>query len=185
MSFQNRAVTTPSLVAVSLSSVRRVRRRSRAYDPQALDLDRLADPWRDNPIANACIHPGQLEARLTSGNECVVIHPNAVACACGIAFDDLPDRPVEDEVIVHAHGMPAARGLVEECRNAMTNQSEPSTALNSGACPESGKRFGSIPSDTASAQPRRISRATSSRPVSRQMPGSAMKVSRPQSVNHG
>jgi hypothetical protein len=66
-----------------------------------------------------------------------------------------------------------------------TNQSEASTALNSGASPRSGKRLGSMPSETASVHCSRISRAISSWPVARQRPRSAMKVSRPQSVNQG
>src|SRR6266545_5355584 len=68
---------------------------------------------------------------------------------------------------------------------AMTNQSEASTALNSGCPPWSGNRFGSIPSDTVADQAIRMSRATPRRPVARQRPRKAMKVSRPQSLNHG
>ena len=67
----------------------------------------------------------------------------------------------------------------------MTNQSEASTELNSGASPRSGKRFGSIPSEIAPDHSRRIVLASSMRSAARQIPRSAMNVSRPQSVNQG
>src|SRR5438477_8527230 len=58
----------------------------------------------------------------------------------------------------------------------ITNQSEASTALNSGCPPRSGNRFGSIPSDTVADQASKMSRATSSRPAARQRPRKAMNV---------
>ncbi len=64
-------------------------------------------------------------------------------------------------------------------------QSDASTELNSGASPWSGKRLGSIPSETAPAHCRRMDRDSSSRPVAMVSPRMAMNVSRPQSVNHG
>ena len=58
-----------------------------------------------------------------------------------------------------------------------------STVLYSGAAPESGKRFGSMPSLTWRAKLRRIRAATSDRPRGSVSPGSAIMVSRPQSPN--
>lgn len=58
-----------------------------------------------------------------------------------------------------------------------------STVLYSGSGPTSGKRFGSIPPPTLAAKARRIPRASSKRPVESVRPGSAIIVSRPQSLN--
>ncbi len=68
---------------------------------------------------------------------------------------------------------------------ATTYQSEASTELYSGTEAPSGKRFGSIPSETAEAHSTRIRRASSSRPEAMQRPRIEMNVSRPQSVNQG
>jgi len=66
-----------------------------------------------------------------------------------------------------------------------TNHSDASTALYSGASPRSGKRFGSMPSDTLPDHAVRIACATARRPRASVRPRIAMNVSRPQSVNHG
>jgi hypothetical protein len=34
--------------------------------PEGADLDRLADAWRDDPVADLGVHPGKLHARLAS-----------------------------------------------------------------------------------------------------------------------
>ncbi len=82
-------------------------------------------------------------------------------------------------------GRPAAAWAASTSWTATTYQSEASTALYSGTAPRSGKRFGIMPSFTAPAQARRIARACASAPVATRRPRNAMKVSRPQSVNHG
>ncbi len=67
----------------------------------------------------------------------------------------------------------------------MTYQSDASTELNSGSVAASGKKFGSMPCDTAPDHSSRMPSASASRPVDRHSPRRAMNVSRPQSVNHG
>jgi len=68
---------------------------------------------------------------------------------------------------------------------AWKNHSAASTVLYSGGSPPSGKRLGSIPRSVCCAKVRRIAAASSMRPVGIVRPGSAIMVSRPQSLNHG
>ena len=65
------------------------------------------------------------------------------------------------------------------------NHSEASIVLYSAGPPASGKRFGINPSDAFDANVRNTPAASAARPVASSNPGSAIIVSRPQSVNHG
>ena len=67
--------------------------RDRASDPQrvqpqGLHLDRFADPWRDHPVPNLRVHPGQLRARHAGRQKAVVVETDAVARATGVAGHD-------------------------------------------------------------------------------------------------
>src|ERR1039457_4176327 len=66
-----------------------------------------------------------------------------------------------------------------------TNQSDASTVLYCGSSPASGNTFGIIPLSQYWANVSKILRATSNCSDVSVSPGSAIIVSRPQSVNHG
>ena len=55
-------------------------------DPQRLNLDRFAHARRYHPIADLGIHPGELHAWLTAGNEAVRVHVNVEARALAVAL---------------------------------------------------------------------------------------------------
>src|SRR3972149_6492057 len=61
----------------------------------------------------------------------------------------------------------------------MLSQSEASTELYSGRSPWSGNRFGSMPSETTLDHSRRISPASSSRPVARPRRRGSTQLHRP------
>src|SRR3990170_2630172 len=54
-------------------------------EPEGLDLDRLADPRRDDPVAHLGIQPGELHARLSSGQETVIVETDAVTRPLAVA----------------------------------------------------------------------------------------------------
>jgi len=59
--------------------------------PQGLNLYRFAMPRCDNPVTDLGIHPGQLGAGNSPGDQAVFIHSNPVTCAVPIAIENLFD----------------------------------------------------------------------------------------------
>ena len=58
--------------------------------PERVDLDRLASPWRDDPVTNLGVHPGELDAGLARPEETVGgIFLDPVPCALTVEPHDL------------------------------------------------------------------------------------------------
>src|SRR5207244_1141806 len=68
--------------------------------PERLDFDRLSDPWRDHAIADARIHPRELHARNTSGQQTIRVHPDPESRAIRISVDNVQDRRLESLALV-------------------------------------------------------------------------------------
>ena len=127
---------------------------SQRVDPQRLNFHRLADARRDHAAVDARIHPRELHAGDAAREQAVVVHPDAEARA----------RPRSrrgsrtwQPSAARALTRPAAPRRGIRGRRS-TNHNDASTELNSGAPPWSGKRLGSMPSDTVSAHASRIDR---------------------------
>src|SRR5262249_45241816 len=58
--------------------------------PERIDLHCLAPPWRDHPIADLGVHPGQLIALLPLAQQTILwIHPNAEVRAAQMVLDNV------------------------------------------------------------------------------------------------
>ena len=58
-------------------------------EPERVDLDRLANPRRDHPIADLGVHPGELHARLAGVEQTVVrVNVNVMAGAAQVMCND-------------------------------------------------------------------------------------------------
>ena len=83
---------------------------------QRLDLDGLAVPRRDHPIADFDVHPGQLHARFAGGEQPVAVHANVVARAVHLPRDDVHEYIIEvivDEFVIGGILQELAYGLEE------------------------------------------------------------------------
>ena len=168
-------------VRIGIAVFGELRRGVERREPQRVDLDRLSDARRHDVIADLGIHPRQLHARNAGAQETVGrIDADAEPRSFRITGND---RAQHAET---CRARTADRAVaVAQARIASTYQSAASTVLYSGALPASGKTLGSIPPSTNGAKPRTIASATSTRRLAMSKPGSAIIVSRPQSLNHG
>src|SRR2546426_599644 len=63
--------------------------------PQRLNLDRLARPRGDDPIADLGVHPGELNTRLTAGEQSIFSSANAISRALDMPIDDVLQTSVQ------------------------------------------------------------------------------------------
>ena len=80
------------------------RRDTQRIDPQRLHLHRLADARRDLAPVDARVHPRELHARRTGGEQAVVVHADAEARAGRVAGHDRRDRVAQPRLVARVHG---------------------------------------------------------------------------------
>src|SRR5262245_39902228 len=57
--------------------------------PKCLDLDRLSMPRSYDPVANFRIHPGKLDARLTSVEQTIIVDMDLIAGSLNMPVNDV------------------------------------------------------------------------------------------------
>src|SRR6266853_2991916 len=78
-----------------LPARRKLRGNLERVKPERLNLHRLACAGRNDPFTDFRVHPGELHAALTSGQQAVAVHANAEACAARVTIENREDGILE------------------------------------------------------------------------------------------
>ena len=154
-------------------------------EPKCLDFDRLADPRRDDPVADSGVHPRQLLAGNAGAQQAVGVTTNPVAGAAKVPRQDRLHGRRSSWTMSPGSGGTLLFATLKKIADGDDVPQRRVDGIIFRRRAWSGNRLGSMPSEIVAAHAARISAASFILPPARHRPRRAINVSRPQSANQG